>query len=209
MRKELPLLLTTLMGLFICFSRWFWLGQLWELDTIADRWRIISAGFACLVGVINLTQVHGKNVQRRRSEWPYSLILLIAMYGYLVLSLYETVEGDTARWVYDAMFAPIGAAMFALVAFFITSAAYRVFRVRTREATVLMITAVIAMLGFAPIGDVLISGWGDLAQWLIGTPQSAMRRGITIGARLGSMAGAMRIILGLERAHMGGYGGTG
>lgn len=208
MRKELPLLITTVFGLLMVFGRWFWLGQLWGIESITDQWIIVSNGFAVAIGVVNLTQLHGRNVQRRREHWPYSLVLIVAMYGYMAIALYETVEGPTATWLYDGLFTPIGSAMFALIAFYITSAAYRVFRVRTREATVLMICAVITMLGMAPIGEVLISGWHSVAEWGMDVPVSAAFRGITIGARLGFMATAMRIILGLERAHLGGYGAS-
>lgn len=206
MRKELPLLITTIFGLVVIFSNYFYLGQLWELDQIAEKWRIVSAAFACAVGVINLTRLHGKNVQRRRPDWPYSLVLLVALYFYMALTLYETVEGDTSRWIYDAYITPVGSALFGLIAFYITSAAYRVFRVRTREATVLMICAVITMLGMAPIGDVMINGWGTLARWMQDIPVASVFRGILIGAYIGALGTAMRIVLGLERAHMGGYG---
>ena len=206
MRKEMPLLITTIFGLVVIFSNYFHLGRLWGLDEIAENWNIISAAFACAVGVVNLTRLHGKNVQRRRPDWPYSLVLLVSMYFYIALTLYETVEGETARWIYDAYITPVGSALFGTIAFYITSAAYRVFRVRTREATVLMICAVITMLGMAPIGDVMINGWGLVARWMQDVPVAAVFRGILIGAYIGALATAMRIVLGLERAHMGGYG---
>ena len=205
MRKELPLLLTTFFGLLVVFSNWFYLGQLWELDVIAQNWILISQGFAIAVGVINLTRIHGKNIQRRREDWPYSLVLIVSMFFYAILTVVQTVEGETARWIYDAFITPVGSALFGLIAFYITSAAYRVFRVRTREATVLMLFAVITMLGMAPIGNVIIMGWGEVANWLIDVPVGAVYRGILIAGYIGALATAMRIVLGLERAHMGGY----
>jgi len=205
LRKELPLLLTTVFGLIVCFSTWFHLGQMWDVQDVAEQWILISQGFAVAVGILSLTRVHGKNIQRRREDWPYSAVLLIALYGYLILTLIQTVEGETARWIYDTFITPTGSALFGTIAFYITSAAYRVFRIRTREATVLMIFAVFTMLGMAPIGDVIFMGWNDAANWLQDVPVGAVTRGVLISNYIGALAVAMRIVLGLERAHLGGF----
>ena len=98
--------------------------------------------------------------------------------------------------------------MFSLLAFYIASAAFRAFRIRTFDATLLAIAALIVMVGRVPIGQVLTAGlptelqlptW---ANWLLEWPQNAAKRGIAIGAGLGLMATGLRIILGIERAYM-------
>lgn len=209
MRKELPLLLTSIFGLLVVFSKFFHVGQVWAIDQVVEQWILISQGFAVAVGVINLTRLHGRNVMRQRPEWIYSAVLLTAMYFYLVLTILTTVEGELSRLLYDNFITPTGSALFGMIAFYITSASYRVFRVRTREATLMMIAAVIVMLGNAPIGEVMISGWGALTDWMLDVPVSAVFRGIRVAVYVGALAVAMRIVLGLERAHMGGYGAGG
>ncbi|MBE3590157.1 MAG: hypothetical protein IMW98_04970 [Firmicutes bacterium] len=206
MRKEIPMILTVLAGLFVIVAKYlFAVDQLGWFTTANRMYQVMYAMFF-LLGVVSLTIVHGKNIQRRRSKWIYSLILLICMYGYGILTIQQTVEGPQANWIYNNILNPTDATIFALLAFFITSAAYRAFRVRTREATVLMITAVIVMLGVAPIGDTLIHGWNNVARWFMDVPNSSAMRGIALGAYLGSFAVALRILLGLERAHLGGAG---
>ncbi len=209
MRKELPLLLTSLFGLLVVFSKFFHIGQVWAIDQVVEQWILISQGFAVAVGVINLTRLHGKNVMRQRPDWFYSAVLLISMFFYMGLTIATTVEGDTSRWLYDNFITPTGSALFGMIAFYITSASYRVFRVRSREATLMMIAAIIVMLGNAPIGDVMISGWGRATAWMMDFPVSAVFRGIRVASYIGALAVAMRIVLGLERAHMGGYGAGG
>ncbi|MFN3476417.1 MAG: hypothetical protein ACK4Z6_02535, partial [Candidatus Methylomirabilales bacterium] len=94
--------------------------------------------------------------------------------------------------------------MFSILAFFIASAAYRAFRARTREATVLLVAAALVMFGRAPFGEYLISGVGILSDWVMNVLNTAAKRAILIGISLGVIATSIKIITGLERAYLGG-----
>jgi hypothetical protein len=95
------------------------------------------------------------------------------------------------------------ATMFSVVAFFIASAAYRAFKVKSLESAVLLITALIVMLGNVPIGSAIWSKFPEFKDWLMSVPNSGAFRGITIGTYIGAFATSLRILLGLERAHLG------
>jgi hypothetical protein len=96
------------------------------------------------------------------------------------------------------------ATMFSLLAFFIASAAFRAFRIRSVEALLLAIAAFILMLGRVPLGAAIHPTIPAAADWLMEIPQNAAKRGILIGAALGVMATGIRVILGLEKTYGGG-----
>lgn len=207
MRKEGPMILTVISALVVIFTQYFFLGQQWNLMEYLNNFYQLSWGIALALGFVNLTSIHWKYIARRREGWFYSTVVLVCMYGYLILGMQQTHNGPQFDWIYLNIFVPLMSTIFALVAFFITSAAYRAFRVRTKEATVLLICALFVMLGRAPIGDAIWGGWSAfVSKWVMGVVNMAGYRGIQIGAWVGAFATALRIMLGLERAHIGGTG---
>ena len=100
------------------------------------------------------------------------------------------------------------ATMFAMLAFYIASAAFRAFRARNAESTLLLVTAVLVMLWRIPMGEIVLKSIHESIPNLINTyimngANMAVQRGIIIGAALGAAAMSLRIMLGIERTYMG------
>ncbi len=208
MRKELPLIITLIGGLLAMVGKWTVWGDHIKLLTYTDQFDTLVGVMAMMVGAINLTRIHGLNVQRRRSGYAFSIVLLVAMWAYFVLGVIEGYQGKNFRWIYNNLYRNMDATMFSMLCFYIASAAYRAFRIRTREATVLLIAAALVMLGKAPLGETIWAKFGDASNWIMRIPNTASMRGIAIGAYLGGFVTALRILLGIERAHLGGMGGS-
>lgn len=113
-------------------------------------------------------------------------------------------DGRVRTWIYTHVFAPCNSTMFALLAFFVASAAFRAFRARNVESALLLGSAIIVLLALAPIGRALHSSLPDLANWILDIPNNGSRRAILMGAAVGAIATGLRVVLGLERAHLGG-----
>jgi hypothetical protein len=112
-------------------------------------------------------------------------------------------EGRVFVWIYDHIFSPCNATMFALLAFFVASAAFRAFRARNVEAALLLVSAIIILVGRAPVGRAIHPWLPELADWMLDIPNNSGRRAIMMGAAIGAIATGLRVILGLERSHLG------
>lgn len=212
MRREVPMAITFLVGLIIVMNNFVTLKignwTLKQFSTDLTGWATIILAFATFLATINLFRAHGQKISRQKSGWINSLVLLVSLVVVAALGIWgQITTGKPMPFftkIFDYVITPLGNAMFAILAFYIASAAYRAFRVRSTEATVLLVAAVILMLGRAPIGELVWSKFPVIADWLMNVPNNAGQRGIMIGASIGAIATSVRILLGMERGHLGG-----
>jgi hypothetical protein len=148
---------------------------------------------------------HTTKISRRTSNWYYSIVTIIAIIVTSVIGLVGGVgRGSGLQVIFQNIFIPVNSTMFSILAFYMASAAYRAFRARTKEATILLIAAFIVMLGMVPIGAAISKRLPELAEWILTVPNTAAKRGIIFGIALGSIATSLKIILGIERGWLGG-----
>lgn len=226
-RRWLIALVTFVGGLFYGLE-WFYpvrAGKNFLTDWIepVSGMLTVLGSFTVGLGIYSLCQVHGRNILRRRSGSYNSLAFFIAMVAMFVFGLWEHhlhLPEPTPKivpWpkgVYEILFtglyAPLQAATFSLLAFYIASAAYRAFRIQSREAAVMMVAAFIVMLGQVPLGAWLTSSipaqthWGffrleKLGEWIMNWINMPAQRGIMFGVAVGALAMSLRIWLSLER----------
>jgi len=217
-KREVPLFITGAIGLFMILS--FFVPHHW-VSVPADFLQacaVIVVAFGYVLGGANVLRVNLEGISRRERGWGYKIVLVVSLLGTVAIGIADglrhngsfPVEGTPSKWIYDNLYATMSGTMFALLAFFIASAAFRAFRIRTFDAGLLAVAALIVMLGRVPVGDVATSWlpeWlrlGTLQQWIMDVPQNASKRAILIGAALGVMATGLRVILGIERSYLGG-----
>ena len=238
-RKGIIAFFTFLGGLYFA-TEFFWpadksgTNPLTSYQDVVAGLSAVVGSFAIGLGVISLMQLHTRTVARARPGWGYSVVLLVSfalMFVFGLMNAYSpkstiipAIPGAWAKQDAHGMFqflfkgglTNLGSATFAMIAFYIASAAYRAFRIRSLEATLLMIAALIVMVGSVSFCTAITGGihstladgsenpWANfrierIAQWLLLEINTPAQRGILFGLTLGLLATSLRYWLSLER----------
>jgi hypothetical protein len=220
LRKTLPLIICFSCGVFAIVG--FFSAEGTAINAYYEKlakWNSIIAAFAMLLGVGNLLRVNFIKVYSKHPDRIYCAILiasliLTATFG-IIGGVYPTkvdpanpqtldMFKNKCAYIFEYMMKPMQATMFSLLAFFVASAAFRAFRAKSFEATILLITAFIVMLGRVPIGTSIWPGFSSISEWILSTVNMAGSRAITLGAAVGAAAACIKIILGQETRYLGG-----
>ena len=205
-QRTLPVLITFVFGVALVLQYYIPHPASESFLQEMSVWNQIIAGFAIVLGVGSLLSAHYLKIKHQESGWGYSGVLFMSMFVMFGTGLWAEgkAEGTVFGWLYDYVLVALQGTMFSLLAFFVASAAYRAFRARSLEATILLGAAVVVMAGRVPLGEYLLPGIGQLSDWIMSVPNTAAQRGILIGVSLGGIAISIKIIFGIERAYLGG-----
>jgi hypothetical protein len=212
------------------FSIW-----LQEANPIVSQFRNILTAFLIGLGVYSLINIHGRKIMKQQKDWAFSLVLLVSMVVMTVFAFldWKSRQGpaaaaleDPVNWgfvhyardfMFEGLFQQMEAGMFSIIAFYILSAAYRAFRVRSIEASILLVTALVVMLSLLGAVSFLSQGavdgvtggnpnaflqnfsLGSVKGWIENNVQGPAIRGLQFGVGIGLLALALRIWLSLEK----------
>ena len=240
MKRTIPLMIAAVVGFVLIFSSFIPIAQGWGEDAMA--WFNILAAMAFILGGGNLLKMHLKKVSDSASGWGYSLVLIVVFFLTLYVGLFKVGvhpsanypgyswsgdyqgEGSVMWWIYEYVVNPLVSMMYAMLAFYIASAAFRAFRAKNTEAIVLLVTAFIVLLGRTYAG-VILTKWGtqwvpaDSTNWfyqmiyhlrldrltsiIMNIFNLAGNRAIMIGIALGIVSTSLKVLLGVDRSYLG------
>lgn len=230
MKRFVPLLITFIVGLIVISSEFIPHRPFSLINENLENWFLIISGFAIILGQLSLIRVNSSKVAERVENWKFYLAGLVSFAVMVLCGILwgtqdangllgggEAIVGKLGskpfEYLFNNIYQHLSATMFALLAFFIASAAYRAFIVRSFESSLLMIAAVVVMLGRTSIGT-SFTAWlpqqwkflhlPNLTDFIMNYPNNAAQRAILISAALGIVGSSLRILLGIERSYLGG-----
>ncbi len=206
-----------------------------DLTSVFGTISQVLTAFMLGLGIFSILRIHGTRIAKQQKDWFFSVVLLVTMFSMVVFGYWDfhiraanrTIDYDNAaNWgfvnmgrdfLFEGLLQQMDAAMFSIIAFFILSAAYRAFRARSVEATIMLGTALLVIISLM---GAVASGWdsavdriatgsnhdllvnlkiSEIANWITKTLQTPAITGIKFGIGLGTLSMALRIWLGLER----------
>jgi hypothetical protein len=229
MKRLVPLLIASAFGLLMIAG--YFVPPIAFLQDKAQEWFLIVSAIAFFIGGANLVLYHLRKISDHEAGWGYSVITLSMFFLTVAVGTFKIgvppsnqfpdfgwsgrylEEGGAFWWLYEYLMVPITSTMFALLAFYVASAAFRAFRAKNAEAAVLLVTAFIVLLsqteeplravitGQTPKRDDL---WlVEASQWIRLVFNKAGQRAIVIGIAMGVAATSLRILLGRDRSYLG------
>ncbi len=231
MKRTVPLIITATVGVVLIVSNFIPAFRAWGEE--ATTFFSIIAAIAFVLGGGSLLKVHLRKISDRNAGWGYSIVVLGTFFATLAVGLLKIgvtpnpafpdmpwagdvqARGTAFWWAYEYTFKPLTSTMFAMLAFYIASAAFRAFRAKNLEAMLLLGTAFIILLGRTFAGYWLTS-WipidgpfsglriEELSVYIMQVFNTAGNRAIIIGIALGIASTSLKILMGLDRSYLGG-----
>ena len=200
MRKAIPIALATACGLLTLVDFFVPHALIDSLGAKLVEGVMILAAFALLLGVLNLLATHGRRIVGGQRRAGLSLVLVVALLGTLATGV--TMPGSAAMaWVFDYLYYPLQSSMAALLAFFLVTALYRAFRLRSFEAGLLLATSLVMLALQLPFVAAISRHLVAVRDWLYAVPITAGARGILLGSALGIMATSLRVLLAVDHPY--------
>ena len=200
-KRTIPLIIAALIGFLLIATYFIPYTEQW--GATAMEMFIILAAAAMVLGAGNLIMLNLSKVSGKKPGWAYGAITLLAFFITLAVGVFKigalptvtspdnpwtaplvSQEGVPFWWIYSYVYKPLTATMFAMLAFYIASAAFRAFRAKNIEATLLLGTAFIVLLGQIYAGEWLTSFLPDLTSYVMSFPDTSQAFAQAIGIQV-------------------------
>lgn len=200
-RQLVPVSVAIGVGLIVLLGQFITNNNLDAISGTLVAWGALLTAFALLLGLVNVLHFHLARIIRRERQMFSSVLILATAIVVFMIALPSGGTGTASGWVLKYLYQPLEAAFLALIVFFIATAVYRGLHVRTWEMVLFALSAIIVLIGTAPISQLLSPLIPAARDWIVNVPALAGVRGILLGVALGIIATGLRILTGIDRPY--------
>jgi hypothetical protein len=169
------------------------------------RWAVILTAILLIVGVINLARTHAYKISHRQPKWGYSIVMLVSLALTFVIALFLKPTSSGSMFIFDYILTPVEASLMAILAVILAYTCVRLLSRRLNVFSILFVGSVLLVLvGTASIPVLETPLLRELRDFFI-TQTTAVggARGILLGVSLGTIATALRLLMGADRPYGG------
>ncbi len=187
-------------GLLATLISWYF--SIPQVDSIANElniWNMNIQTFTLFVGLITLSSRYIKSIMDRDKLWPYRLYAMILIVVWIIMGMRVGIYSELYQTAFLSTKITLHIAILGQLVFFVTSAGYRVLRIRNFRTAlfsicflVIVITNAPWMLGPFPVVD-------KISFWLLNNPAMAGGRALLLTGGIGGVVLGVRLLLGIEK----------
>jgi len=186
--------------MLVTLASWYLVSP--QIDAVANElqiWNMNIATFTLFVGLVTILSRYVNGVKNRSENWPFMLYATVLIFVWIIFGTITGIYADVYQVAFLSTKITLHIAILGQLIFYMTSAAYKLFRIRTFR-TALYATCTIALvllnspliLGPFPIAD-------KISFWLLNNPSMAGSRALMLTGGIGGAVLGIRILLGLEK----------
>jgi hypothetical protein len=160
-------------------------------------WGIVLAAVAITLGALNVAWIHAKRILTGEANWFHSAALIAALLAVLVGGLVNPagVQSPLVDWIFQSIIYPGQATLFALLAFFMASAAFLYLRTGREGGAWILVGTLLMLTAQAPVSSVwLPPSVAALVSWALDVPGMASLRGVLLGGSIATLVVGFRFL---------------
>ena len=202
-RKEIPMYLLSITGIMVIVAYYFQIPALTSGVESLRSWVAIIGIFTVFLGTISLTWREYQTATKRGLAWQSSVWYIIIFLGTILMYIIAGgSEGASYNTWFTTLFEPLDAAIWSTLALMIFGALFKVFRIRSWESALLVVSMILVLLTNATVGEAIWPGFPEIGNWLLTVPSFGSSRADSLVATLASIVLGVRILIGYEKRAM-------
>ncbi len=199
MKQRTPVIIAAVSGVLLLIAFFFQPFTSPYLGLVLN-WAIILASVALLVAIASLVVTHIRFIINGRKGFLFSLVFILAFVLTVVFGLYLGIDDQQYLEAIHTVLVPIQSALMGLIALVLMSAAVKLFRTRGWSILTVSFGGSALVFLFLNLGFLRLDfseGLNDVIAMVQRLPVIGAR-GLLIGAGLGALLMALRVLFGQE-----------